>query len=201
MPTARSWWYAKRRSRLYRDVIHRAAWKENSANLEYPAILVPSRKESMDEKDEARDVTVNMGAAKLHLSPDVFHRYAGHYYKCKQDFVCPDDGSSPVPYFLLCRAIELQIKAKLLKHRTQPGVKDEFGHRLLKAYKALDAQEQILSQSEVEVLTAADQIYRDKEFEYFRQSDALSGFSRFPDLDMLDIIAKKLINSGSTTSE
>ena len=156
----------------------------------------------MDEKDEARDVTVSMGEVKLHLSPDVFHRYAGHYYKCKQDFVCPDDGSSPVPYFLLCRAIELQIKARHLKRRTQEEVKNEFGHRLLKAYKALDAQEQILlSQSEVEVLTAADQIYGDKEFEYFRQEDALTGSSRFPDLDMLDTITKKLINSGSTTWE
>jgi hypothetical protein len=72
---------------------------------------------------------------------------------------------------------------------------------LLRAYKALDAQEQVLSESEVEVLTAADQIYRDKEFEYFRQENALSGSSRFPDLEMLDSIAKKLIDSGSTTSE
>jgi hypothetical protein len=68
----------------------------------------------MDAKDEARDVTVDMQELKVNLSPDVFHRYAGHYYKCKQDFVCPDDGSSPVPYFLLCRAIELQIKARHL---------------------------------------------------------------------------------------
>jgi hypothetical protein len=155
----------------------------------------------MDEKDAARDVTVSMQELMVNLSPDVFHRYAGHYYKCKQDFVCPDDGSSPVPYFLLCRAIELQIKARHLKRLTQEEVKDEFGHRLLKAYKALDAQEQVLSQSEVEVLTAADQIYSDKEFEYFRQEDALTGSSRFPDLDKLDTIAKKLIDSGSTTSE
>src|SRR5919112_1037648 len=27
MPTARSWWYAKGRSRLYRDVIHRSPWR------------------------------------------------------------------------------------------------------------------------------------------------------------------------------
>jgi hypothetical protein len=90
---------------------------------------------------------------------------------------------------------------KDLKRLTQEEVKEKFRHHLLKAYKALDAQEQILSQSEVEVLTAADQIYGDKEYEYFRQEDALSGSSRFPGLDMLDTIAKKLINSGFTTSE
>jgi hypothetical protein len=148
------------------------------------------------EESKARGVPVDMGAVELNLSPDVFHRYAGHYYKCKQDFVCPDDGFSPVPYFLLCRAIELQIKAKLLKRLTQSEVKDEFRHRLLKAYKALDAEEPVLSQSEVEVLTAAGQIYSDKDFEYFRQSDALTGFSRGPDLNTLDTIAKKLIAAG-----
>jgi hypothetical protein len=150
----------------------------------------------MDEKDEARDVTVNMQVAKVNLSPDMFHRYAGHYYKCKQDFVCPDDGSSPVPHFLLCRAIELQIKAKHLKRLTQKEVKKRFGHRLLRAYKALDAGEQVLSQSEVEVLTAADKIYNKKEFEYFWQEDALTGFSRFRDLNTLDTMAKKLIAAG-----
>jgi hypothetical protein len=148
------------------------------------------------EESKASGVPVDMGAVKLQFSPDVFHRYAGHYYKCKQDFVCPDEGSSPVPYFLLCRAIELQIKARLLKQRKQKQVKREFGHRLLDAYNALDAQERVLSQSEVEVLTTADQIYRDKEFEYFRQSDALTGYSRFPDLNTLDTIAKKLIAAG-----
>jgi hypothetical protein len=150
----------------------------------------------MDEKDEASDVTINMESIEWNLSPDMFHRYAGHYYKCKQDFVCPDEGSSPVPHFLLCRAIELQIKAKLLKRLTQEEVKDKFGHRLLKAYKALDAEEQVLSQSEVEVLTAADKIYNKKEFEYFWQEDALTGFSRFPVLNALDAIAKKLIAAG-----
>jgi hypothetical protein len=155
----------------------------------------------MDEKDEARDVTVNMGEVKLHLSPDVFHRYAGHYYKCKQDFVCPDDGSSPVPYFLLCRAIELQIKARHLKRLTQSEVKKRFRHHLLKAYEALDAQEQILSQNELAVLTTADELYTKTDLAYFNPVHALRAFSQFPDLDMLGTIAKKLISSGSTTWE
>jgi hypothetical protein len=155
----------------------------------------------MDEKDAPRDVTIVAQGFNANLSPDAFHIYATHYYKCKRDFTPPDDYFSPIPYFLLCRAIELEIKARHLKRLTQKEVKNRFRHHLLKAYKALDAQEQILSQSEVEVLTAADQIYGDKEFEYFRQEDALTGSSRIPDLDMLDTIAKKLIYSGSTTSE
>jgi hypothetical protein len=155
----------------------------------------------MDEKDEACDVTIDMQELKANLSPDAFHIYAGHYYKCKQDFKPPDHYPSPVPFFLLCRAIELEIKARHLKRLTQDEVKDDFRHKLLKAYKALDVQEQILRQNELAVLETADKLYRRTDFAYSRQEHALTAFSQFPDLDMLDTIAKKLIDSGSTTWE
>jgi|SRR5215211_4002320 len=155
----------------------------------------------MDEKDEARDVTVHLQGIEVNLSPDAFHSYARHYYKCKRDFVPPDDYFSPIPYFLLCRAIELEIKARHLKHLTRSEVKDKFGHRLLKAYKALDAQEQILNQHEFAVLTTADQLYRKTDLAYFNPYHPLTGFSEFPDLEMLDAIAKKLIAAGSTMWE
>ncbi len=45
---------------------------------------------------------------EVNLSPDAFHRWAGHYYKCRQDFDSPHR-FSPVPYFLLCHSIELEI--------------------------------------------------------------------------------------------
>jgi hypothetical protein len=157
----------------------------------------------MDEKDEARDVTINMKSIEVNLSPNEFHRYATHFYKCKRDFSPPDDKRSPVPYFLLCRAIELEIKARHLKRLTPKEVKKRFRHHLLKAYKALDAQEQILSQNELAVLKTADELYQDTDFAYFNPVHAhpLKAYSEFPDLAMLDTIAKKLIDSGSTTSE
>jgi hypothetical protein len=157
----------------------------------------------MDDKDEARDVTINMKSIEVNLSPNEFHRYATHFYKCKRDFTPPDNKRSPVPYFLLCRAIELEIKARHLKRLTQKEVKKRFGHHLLKAYKALDAQEQILSQNELAVLKTADELYQDTDFAYFIPDHAhpLKAYSEFPDLAMLDTIAKKLIDSGSTTSE
>ena len=155
----------------------------------------------MDEKDEARDVTVYMQGVKVNLSPNEFHRYATHYYKCKRDFAPPDDKVSPVPYFLLCRAIELEIKARHLKRLTQREVKDKFRHHLLRAYEALDVQEQILSQNELAVLKTADELYIKTDLAYFDPVHALTAFSQFPDLDLLDTIAKKLISSGSTTWE
>jgi hypothetical protein len=155
----------------------------------------------MYEKDATRDVTIYGQGSEANLSPDAFHIYAMHYYKCKRDFTPPDDYFSPIPYFLLCRAIELEIKARHLKRLTQSEVKDEFRHRLLKAYEALDAQEQILSQNELAVLTSADELYRKTDLAYFNPVHALTAFSQFPDLDMLDSIARKLIDSGSTTWE
>jgi hypothetical protein len=170
----------------------------------------------MNEKDEARemtvdlrgpDVTVHLQGAELNVSPHAFHINAEHYYKCKQDFVPPDDYPSSLPYFLLCRAIELELKARLLRYWRQSHVKREFSHNLLDAYKvveaynALDAQEQILSQSELAILTEADAIYSRKGFEYFVPTDALTAYSRYPDLEMLDAIAKKLIDSGPTKWE
>ena len=65
----------------------------------------------MDEKDATRDVTIYGQGSEANLSPDAFHIYAMHYYKCKRDFTPPDNYFSPIPYFLLCRAIELEIKA------------------------------------------------------------------------------------------
>ena len=121
-----------------------------------------------------------------------FHRWATHYYKCRQDFQCPHP-FSPVPYFLLCRAIELGLKSKHLEGKRQPEVKSEFGHNLVKAYQALPVEAQQLSEEAFSVLQRASTIYASKGFEYFNPEDALTGYSRFPDLDVLDAITRRLL--------
>jgi len=135
---------------------------------------------------------IKVGSVHANLSPDAFHRWATHYLKCRKDFLCPDP-FSPVPYFLLCRAIELELKARHLKHMTQSKVKKNFSHNLGKSYGSLDPTEKILNKSEEHALQLANDIYMDKGFEYFRLQDALTGHSQFPDLALLDSIANKLI--------
>jgi hypothetical protein len=136
------------------------------------------------------------GCGYVNISPDAFHRWAIHYQKCKHDFQCPHP-FSPVPYFLLCRAIELELKARHLKYATQKDVKDRFRHNLLKAYEALDPVERILNPNEERTLRDASSIYCDKNekggFEYFNPEDALTAYKRYPDLTLLDAIASKLI--------
>lgn len=135
---------------------------------------------------------LNASVGYVNLSPDAFHMWARHYYKCKQDFQSPDR-FSPVPYFLLCQAIELEIKSRHLQRKNRQEVKEEYGHQLIKAYDALEKEHRVLNGEELEVLKAANEIYCGKGFEYFNPEHALRGYSNFPDLGSLDAVAKKLI--------
>ena len=126
------------------------------------------------------------------LSPDAFHMWALHYYQCKKDFQNPH-GFSPVPYFLLCRATELEIKSRHLHEMDRTHIKNEFRHHLLKAYKALPEEQRILNNEELETLSVANEIYRGKGFEYFNPEHALQEYSQFPNLAMLDSVARRLV--------
>ncbi len=137
---------------------------------------------------------IQMEGINLNLSPDAFHRWATHYYKCKQDFRSPHK-FSPVPYFLLCRAIELEIKSKHLQAKRQTEVKVEFGHNLMRAYAALAQAKKVLTDDEIVVLEGANKIYASKGFEYFVPKHTLTGYSAYPDLETLDAIASKLIDN------
>jgi hypothetical protein len=137
---------------------------------------------------------VQLKGIELNLSPEAFHRWAEHYYKCKQDFESPHN-FSPVPYFLLCRALELEIKSRHLNSQTQSEVKDNFRHNLIFAYECLPGADKVLTPDELSVLRRANEIYYLKGFEYFKPVDALSCYSDYPDLDELDAIAIKLIRT------
>lgn len=133
-----------------------------------------------------------VGGVDANLAPDAFHLWATHYYKCRRDFESPNT-FSPVPYFLLCRAIELELKARHLKAKRQPEVKRAYGHHLEKGYADLPLSDQILTSEQVAILESASRIYASKGFEYFEPEDALSGHRRYPDLSALDDVAKTLI--------
>jgi len=143
---------------------------------------------------DSGSVTITVGPVDINLSPVGFRIWAGHYLKCKRDFQSPDP-FSPVPYFLLCRAIELELKARHLEALRQKEVKDRFGHNLFRAYAALPPAGQTLDQNEVAVLKAANKIYMGKGFEYFSVIDAVTAFKRFPDLAALEVIAEKLVGN------
>jgi hypothetical protein len=133
---------------------------------------------------------VTVSGISVNLSPDAFHRGARHFYKCRHDFKSPD-GFSPLPYFLLCRAIELQLKSLHLQSMKQSQVKKQFGHDLVAAYEDLQPSDKILDHDEYSTLQSANAIYMDKGFEYFVPVDALTAYKRYPDLESLDAVARK----------
>lgn len=141
---------------------------------------------------------IEVPSIEVNISPDGFHLWAQHYYKCMRDFISPNS-FSPVPYFLLCRAIELQLKAFHLKTKRQTQVKTEFGHDLMRSYSALSSGDQILSQVELDELTKANEVYSSKGFEYFAPVNALRGYSNFPDLEVLEQVCQKLLGHGEFT--
>jgi hypothetical protein len=114
------------------------------------------------------------------LSPAGFRLWAKQNYECRLSFQY--SGFSPVPYFLLCRAIEFQFKAVHLEKKRQKEVKDLYGHKLIKSYEALPAADRTLSRDQLKLLKKADDIYKGKGFEYVNVGHAGLGFSNFPDL-------------------
>lgn len=140
------------------------------------------------------DHTINPASGHINLSAHAFREWANQYYQCRLSLQSTKD-FSPVPYFLLCRAIELKLKAIHLEQSKQKEVKDMFGHDLVKAYKALPPAMQTLSDTELALLEKANAIYSAKGFEYINVGDAVRGFSTFPNLETLDALAKKLLTT------
>jgi hypothetical protein len=134
----------------------------------------------------------------FNFSPAGFRRWANQFYQCRQSFQCPD--FSPVPYFLLCRAIELQFKAVHLEqlkaghpgHQTQYDVKKLFNHKLIKSYEALPAADRTLSREQLKLLKKADVA---KGSSMSTLINAGLGFSNFPDLKDLDELAKAIMTA------
>lgn len=127
------------------------------------------------------------------FSPYSFHKTAEHFYKAKCDFKSPGDFFSTVPFFLCCRAIELELKSKHLEEERQPFVKNKLGHDIGKAYDTLDEKYQILNEDEYLLLKKTSEVYCSKRFEYIQVMDVGTAYKGFPDLDALDALTKKIL--------
>ena len=138
------------------------------------------------------NITMQVEPAFFNLSPDAFHLWANHFYKAKCDFISPSK-ISPVPYFLCCRAIELELKAKHLVEKRQKQVKIEFGHNLVAAYDALEDEHKILNEDEYNLLCRVNEVYATKGFEYINLEDALTAYKRFPIIEELDSLTRKIL--------
>jgi hypothetical protein len=110
------------------------------------------------------------------------------------------DGFSPLVYYLICRSLELALKAfALAKGDTVASVKENLGHDLIKALEranalCLAATSPILPVERSE-LVKANAYYAGKGFEYFQVLKAVTGYPDLPSLIVLESVAARLITA------
>lgn len=110
---------------------------------------------------------------------------------------------SPSKYYLVCRSIELSLKAYLLTKNLPIGnLKKRLGHdldKILRKSKELGFDSDIgISEDEKAELERANLWYKRKGFEYFSIENMVKGYqgnSSLPDLQVLVALANKLIST------
>ncbi len=144
------------------------------------------------------NVVIKAPPMVLHISPLGFHRYASEFLRAAQGFKI-NDGFSPVPYYLICRSMELSLKAFLLaKGFPKRRLKERnLGHDLEKILKkaismGLDKFFS-LSPQHTEEIRKANKYYASKGFEYFEVIKAMTGYRNLPDISVLTDFATLLV--------
>lgn len=114
---------------------------------------------------------------RINLSPHAFHIDASEHLRAYDGY--PHSTTfSRLPYFLLARAIELELKSRLLDTMTQKKVKAKFGHDLQQLYEALPPDEKSLDDPATSDLRALSVLYKDKGLEYWNPELALQGYAQ-----------------------
>jgi hypothetical protein len=147
----------------------------------------------MTEPTEPKGIIVQVGGATVRMGPVGFSLYAEEFYLAaisipEHSRAKENTRFTPVPYYLLCRALELMLKAFLLaKNKPLDQLKTRYGHNLETLWRA--AKEEglldILGAFEPEFetdLRKANTYYKDKAFEYFdfrRWAHAYEGLPQF----------------------
>ena len=138
-------------------------------------------------------------AGNIRLSPELFRRHARQYLDCHLSYKPSAPSSSPVPYALLCRAIELALKAHHLETKDREQVKRKpYGHNLSKLYQDLPQPLKVLTPVEEALLKMASDKYDvtgDKGFDYVSILDVLTAQKSFPKLDDLEALAVRLVGT------
>lgn len=129
----------------------------------------------------------------LNFSRVSFRYAARDYLSCFEAYDPP--GFSLVKYFLLCRGIELVLKALHLDSMSVKDVEERFKHNIVSSYDGLDQNHQILTGKERQFLSDTNKLYEKekKAFEYIQPIHAAHGYTDFPDLAKLYELAKKLV--------
>lgn len=150
----------------------------------------------MTERNQAHGIVVEVGTATVRMGPVGFSLYAEEFLKASA--AIPEHSQArgnteftPVPYYLLCRALELILKAFLLgKGRPLDELKHRYGHDLGALWQAAKDQRlfDVLGTCppyfEID-LQSVNSFYRSKVFEYFDFRQWAHGYEGLPPLGRL----------------
>lgn len=147
---------------------------------------------------ERKDGIMNAGIITAHVGPFGMHRYASEFLQAALLFKAKHKGFTPVPYYLICRSIELSLKAFLLARGVdRTFLKKKLGHDITVALHR--AERECLSSvvklrsNERDAIQQVNELYKEKKFEYFEDLGPIFGFTPMPDLILLTSFAKRLL--------
>jgi len=136
------------------------------------------------------------------MAPVAFQRYAAEFLQAAHDLRV-DNNYSLVPAFLVCRSLELGLKAFCLAKgdkQTDFKKRDGVGHSLVAAFHRANrhglSSFVVLSWEEEAELTKADKFYSTKGFEYLTPDmlyQMVTGHQGLPDFQTLTRAAERLV--------
>lgn len=133
-----------------------------------------------------------------HVDAYWLRHYAGDFLDAADAFEPPKNRFSPVPYFLICRSIELSLKSFLFTVGFNWKERKSLNHDLENALSSaedngLSTYIEITSDDR-DVLRKANRLYPKKEFEYFESLETVYDPHDF-DLNTLESFARRLFEA------
>lgn len=144
------------------------------------------------------NITIKVAPLHVYLSPLAFIIYSKDFYSAYTSF-SPENAFSPAGYYLICRSLELSMKAYLLASGVSRDQlkKRSLGHdldKILLKSKDLGLFSIVsITDEEYDNIIKANRWYVRKGFEYFELKNIVEGRSTLPDINVLDRLANQLI--------
>jgi hypothetical protein len=144
------------------------------------------------------DIIIKASPFHVFISPLAFLGYSKDFYSAYTSYTS-EDPFSPATYYLICRSLELSMKAYLLTEGVSRDQlkKRSLGHdldKILKKSKKLGLFSIVSMSDEEHVhIAKANSWYVRKGFEYFEIKNIVENCSTLPDIQVLERIANQLI--------
>lgn len=140
-------------------------------------------------------MAMNVDCLQFNLSPLGFHGWADQYLHDYRD-VAQSSPDSPASYLLLCRVIELELKAWHRQGSGERPLSDRFGHNLLESYRSLPAGHRILDRIEVALLQRLSANYVERHFGRLGARADREIEQEWPTLGVIEALALRLMRHG-----